>query len=668
MSLISASALAKSYGHFDLFSGISFDLPHRARFAIVGPNGVGKTTLLRILAGEESPSEGNVQRAKSLTIGYLPQEAGFQATHTLWEECLAAVAELRAQESQLAALEAELARAPHDEDLLEHYGKLQAAFEYAGGYTYETRIRQVLSGLGFSAADYDLRLPQLSGGQRTRALLARLLLAYPDLLILDEPTNHLDIAAVEWLESALREWQGAALIVSHDRYFLDQVAEHIWEMRPGGFETYRGNYSHYLRQREERWAKRQELAEREVARMEKELAYIRINIAGQNVAQAKGRLARLSREIAAIEILGFDAVRGRNWGQLGIDSVTFRVEEASQRLHALRVPKDRLPVLHLKMRAPERSGNIVLRADDLEIGYPTKTLFRVEHLELHRQDCAALIGPNGAGKTTFLRAILGQHPPLGGEVNLGASLKVGYFAQAHEGLNPNLTLVEEIDRLSTGLLEKDIRAYLGRFLFSGDDQYKKVSVLSGGERGRLALAKLTLSDANFLLLDEPSNHLDVPSQEVLQGVLAEFNGAILMVSHDRYLIDALATQIWVIEPEEKTLRVFKGTYSEYHAAQEAAQAASIRPLDNDSPPADARPQTLSKYEQKRRQERLALAEARIAELEARLAAIAARLAEPPADPEEVRRLSEEYAVVEKELGEAMREWEGMLSSTIDGAM
>jgi ATP-binding cassette subfamily F protein 3 len=346
------------------------------------------------------------------------------------------------------------------------------------------------------------------------------------------------------------------------------------------------------------------------------------------------------------------------------------LEEATRRVRALRGPSHRPPRLNLHLKAGLRSGNIILRTRSLYIGYPGKTLFTAEDIELHRLETAALIGPNGAGKTTFLKTILGQIPPQQGEVILGASLQIGYFAQAHEGLHPELTLVEEIDAIAPHMLLAEIRDYLARFLFSGEDVFKKVEVLSGGERGRLALAKLALADTNLLLLDEPTNHLDIPSQEILQEVLDAYQGTILLVSHDRYLIDALATQIWDIAEEAGRLRVFTGSYSQYHALQVAeAEAARLaakeaerravaarpaRPGDNGGQPA---PGLRSSGEERRRRARLKAVEDQIAGLEQQLAAISRRLESPPADPARVQKLGHDYVRLEQELEELMQEWE-----------
>ena len=640
---------------------MSFSVEHGSRLALVGPNGVGKTTLLRIILGEETPSEGKVTRAKRLRIGYLPQEVSFESEETLWEICLAAFDSLRKQEAALTRLEAQMAQG-EDAALLARYGALQDAFERAGGYTYETKIRRVLTGLGFAEADFSMPLSRLSGGQRTRAFLARLLLDSPDVLLLDEPTNHLDIAAVEWLEGYLAQWEGAALLVSHDRYFLDKVASGILEMSAGGIEFYRGNYSAYLRQRQERWARREEVFAAEKERLLREAAYIRKNIAGQNVSQARGKLRRLSRIVQAMEQLGVEAVLNESWSRVSA-KVSIKVsdlspDEVESRIRSLRLPQHRPPPLALHLHSKARSGELVLRTKNLLVGYEGRPLFRAPDIELHRLECAALIGPNGAGKTTFLKTIFGELPPLEGEVSLGASLHIGYFAQAHEGLDPKRTLIEEIQAAAPQMLEASARQYLARYLFRGDDAYKRVASLSGGERGRLALAKLALQDTNFLLLDEPTNHLDVPSQEVLESVLDSYKGTILLVSHDRYLIDALATQIWEISPSDAALRVFKGTYSEMRAARDAArrdaEAESAAAKRNENRKSRRDP---SKKEERRRLARLQEVENQIAALESRLAELGKALESPPEDAAAVRALGEEYAEVQSKMDALLEAWE-----------
>jgi ATP-binding cassette, subfamily F, member 3 len=663
MSLVKASNLSKSFGADDIFSGLSLSIPDQARIALVGANGIGKTTLLRILIGLDEASSGSLQRARRLTIGYLPQEASLTAEHTLWEECLTVFEDLLAQEAELSRMEAAMADPQRAAQVMERYGELQQDFEHRGGYTYETRIRQTLSGLGFEVEDFERPLWQLSGGQRTRALLARLLLSEPDLLVLDEPTNHLDISAVEWLEGALINWQGSVLLVSHDRYFLDKVVNNVWEMSRAGLETYRGNYSAYLQQRLERWEQRRQIYEAEKERLEKELDYVKRNIAGQRTQQAKGKLRRLSRQVEAIESLGFSQVLNKSWSQVSavadISAHTMGVAEVERRLRALKGPDQRPASFKINLKAERRSGEIVLRSNDLVVGYPGNPLFSAGDLELRRLECAAIIGPNGSGKTTFLKTILEQVLPISGEIELGASLQVGYFAQAHEELLLERTLVEEIESVTPSMLLADVRSYLGRFLFSGDDVFRQVSTLSGGERGRLALAKLSLMNANLLLLDEPTNHLDIPSQEILQQVLSEFQGTMLLVSHDRYLIDALATQIWEIDPQARRLVVFKGTYSEYHAQQQVARALEVERQRSPQPKNEHRQQSRSNRDERRRQARLQEIEAEIAALEGRLAELAAQLETPPSDPDLVRDLGEDYVLVQDEIHALVVEWESL---------
>jgi ATP-binding cassette subfamily F protein 3 len=670
MSLVTTHNLGKSFDPVDIFAGLSLSIPHGARIAVVGPNGIGKTTLLRIIAGKEPASQGEVHYSRGLTIGYLPQESVLESDLTLWEECLMPFSTLRNQERELIRLAGEMAEPDSvmAQDALARYGVLQAQFEHAGGYTYETTIKQVLSGLGFREDEVHMPLMHLSGGQRTRALLARLLLEAPILLILDEPTNHLDIKAVEWLENYLKDWDGAALIVSHDRYFLDKVCNNIWEMGGGGIETYRGNYSHYVQQRQERWDLRSKTFEAEKERLEKELDYIKRNISGQNVSQARGRLKRLSRQLQAIQQIGLDAMAGKTWSEISEDVITTKshmsVEQAHEAIKSLRNPVRTADELKLHLRPRKRSGNIILRTYGVKVGYPGNQLFTAPNIELHRLECAALIGPNGAGKTTFLRTILGVQPPLSGQVELGASLDIGYFAQAHEDLNPENTLVQEIESIANHMLVAEVRNYLARYLFTGEEVFKPVSVLSGGERGRLALAKLALTNANLLLLDEPTNHLDIPAQEVLQNVLADFDGTIILVSHDRFLIDALGTQIWEIDKDSHQLEIFQGTYSEYRVFKDTritseADEDMVDALGITSQKQERAARNRALAEERRRQARLEVVEARVAELEAQLAVISGQLEAPPNDPAQVFRLGDDYVEIQNELEVLILEWESL---------
>lgn len=625
MPLLTTERLGKSFGALDIFENISVSLPEKARVGLVGPNGVGKTTLLRIIIGQEDASSGSVFRARGLRMGYLPQESDLNGEQTLWQECLKPFKSLLENQKELHRLEEDMSRSDAADDLLEIYGRLQHEFEVSGGYMYETRIRQTLTGLGFAGEDANRPLSQLSGGQRTRALLARLLLSQPDLLLLDEPTNHLDISAVEWLENTLKDFSGAVLVISHDRFFLDQVADTIWEM-DNGFETYHGNYSAYQNQREERRIRLLKEVEAQQEFIQKEQEYIRRNMAGQNTRQAQGRLKRLER---------------------------FLEEKKLDR-----------PVtnstLHLNLTPTRRSGDLVIRTTSLSVGYADegRPLFLVPDLILLRGECAAVIGPNGAGKTTLLKTLLGQIPPLGGEALMGAGLKIGYFAQAHEGLNPANTLMEEINKSAPKMLPAEVRDYLAKFLFTGDDVFKQIALLSGGERGRLALACLALSGANLLLLDEPTNHLDLASQDALQSVLQDFNGTILLVSHDRYLIDALATQIWDVLPDERLMKVFPGTYSEYAAFRrlEKEQESDIKP-ETRKKPAAGKPAERPRRPDRKRLEQMRLVETEISRLEEELSAIGRQLENPPDNPQKVLELGTDFNRIQQELDERMHQWE-----------
>lgn len=634
MSLLTGSDLAKSYGAQDVFAGVNVTVPHGARIALVGPNGAGKTTLLRILCGLEEPSAGEVFRARSLTLGYLPQEAHLDGDLTLYEAMLEVFADLRAQEEALRQMEQEMADPSRFEALAEKYSQLSERFEQAGGYTYEAHIRQVLGGLGFDVGDFHRPLSQLSGGQKTRALLARLLLEAPALLVLDEPTNHLDIQVVEWLEETLANWPGAILLVSHDRYFLDRLVNTVWELENGRLTIYRGNASHYVQQRAERQARQQAEYEAQQAQIARTEAYIRRYKAGQRAREARGREKRLER--------------------------LARVEKPHEQ-----------PRLRLDLRSELRSGDKVLETHGLVVGYPEDgPLFTCPDLLLWRGECAALIGPNGAGKTTFLRTILQQIPPLAGEARLGASVKVGYFAQAHEGLHPDWTPLQEILAVQE-MLVSQARHYLARFLFSGDDVFKPIAALSGGERGRLALALLALQGANFLLLDEPTNHLDIPSQDALQEALAAFPGTILLVSHDRYLIDALATQVWVLEGGE--LRVYPGGYAAYVQAREGDGRRTAdggrRKREDGRRKTEGRQQAQTTALRppssvlRQMRQRAAALETIIAELEGRLAQVGHELEQAglAQQLDRVRALGAEYTQLEAELQARLDEWVDLAS-------
>lgn len=625
MPLITANNISKSFGDNDILSSISLSVPHKARIGFVGANGSGKTTLLKILLGLESPDSGSVIRAKNTRIGYLPQQINVSYARTPMEECLSLFSDLDSIQGKMIALEKEMQEKNYDQSVLDDYGRLQILFEEKGGYQFEARVKQVLQGLGLKNGEENRPWNQLSGGQKTRAYIAKILLSDPDLLVFDEPTNHLDITAIEWLESFLKDFSGAVLMVSHDRYFLDQTVNIIWELSPE-FETYHGNYSAYLAQREERYVRHLQEFEAQQAFIEKEEEYIRRNLEGQNTRQAQGRRTRLERMLKDAKI------------------TKPRTEKS----------------IRLNLSSDLRSGDLVLRTKDVKIGYQDdqKVLFSLPDLTLVRGECAAVIGPNGVGKTTLIKTILAQIPPLSGNVQLGSNLKIGYFAQAHEGLHPDSDLMDEIQTVSPQMLPSEIRSYLARFHFTGDDIYKPVKILSGGERGRLALAILALQGANLLMLDEPMNHLDIESQEVLQSVLKDFNGTIILVSHDRFLIDGIATQIWEVLPKKKTLQLYQGTYSQYKEwlkqKDEAQNAKSviIKQEKNYKAPA----QNVSLQSDRKKKQKKSFLEEEIQKLEEECSLIGTKLEDKSLDFEAIAKLGLEYNALQDQLNQMIEEW------------
>lgn len=627
MSLVSASKLSKAYGAQDIFADVSFEIPHRAKIALVGPNGSGKTTLLRVIGEQEPPATGDIRRARRIRIGYLPQQAErlLDDDDSLWEAMLDVFGDLLAQSAELERLEAAMADSGAGEAVVERYGRTLDTFERGGGYTYEARIQQILAGLGFEADEFDMPIGQLSGGQKTRALLARLLLEEPDLLLLDEPTNHLDLAGVEWLEDYLASWKGAVVVVAHDRAFLDVFASRVWELAWGRLEEYRGNYSDYVEQKAARVARQLALYEEQQEFIARTETFIRRNIAGQRTREAQGRRKRLGR------------------------------------LERIQRPKEYRPMA-FSLDTAARSGDLVLGLYDLVVGYhPAEPLLRVEELELRRGQTIALLGPNGCGKTSLVRTILGEVAALGGRVRIGASVQLGHLAQGHANLDLERSVLDTI--LEAGALRiSGARDFLGAYRFSGDEVFKRVGDLSGGEQARVALAVLVLQGANVLVLDEPTNHLDIPSQELLERVLADFNGSVLMVTHDRYLIRALGDRVWAIQDGQ--LREF----TSYEAYREEDRRRGIRSRDEERTRARDGESTARSQERRRREaarrevERAALVrvelEERIHELERRQAELAGQLAAASREQavNRVAELGEEYGEIEQHLDELLAQW------------
>jgi ATP-binding cassette subfamily F protein 3 len=631
MSIIIAERIAKSYDPYDIFWDVSCSVAHGDRIALVGRNGTGKTSLLRILAGFDQPTSGYVHRAKSLRIGFLPQEATLEGDRTLWQEMMTAFEPLRAMEARLHGMEVEMADPARADEVLAAYAPLREQFEDLGGYTYEDRTQQVLVGLGFPRQDHQIPLNYLSGGQKTRAILARLLLESPDLLLLDEPTNHLDLQAIEWLEGYLNNWEGTVVLVAHDRYFMDRVVHKVWELSFGGLDIYSGNYSHYVRQRTERYERQLKEYRAQQEFIAKEADYIQRYMAAERTRQAQGRLKRLER---------------------------FKEDEAIDR------PRQE-QTIKLRLQTPLRSGDKVLWTQDLAIGYDRAgPLFRCPDLDLRRGECVALLGPNGSGKTTFLKTVLGQQAPLAGYARLGASLKIGYYAQVHSDLDPDKSVLDtilDVKNLPLG----EARTYLARYLFTGDDVFKRIGDLSGGERSRVALAKLVMLRANFLLLDEPTNHLDIASQEVLEDVLDDFSGTILLVTHDRYLVDRLASQLWIIEPDGRSLRVYKGTWAQYvemrDQEREAPQVRQAKDRAFEAQRQAKRDEQRVRREREAHEQRLAETEAEIHRMEQELRALEAEIAAATTAQEAMRlhELGTLYADLQSQLQAKLDLWAEM---------
>ncbi|MCY2925449.1 MAG: ABC-F family ATP-binding cassette domain-containing protein [Planctomycetota bacterium] len=538
MSLIVTEGLCKSWSDKDVLRNVCVTLAPQERVGLVGANGEGKTTLVRILAGIEPPTEGTMQFKTGLRVGYLPQDPPALEGATLKHAMTDVFATLHAIEAQLHELAHEL-EGHSDEKQLAQYGDLLHQFEVDGGYTYRHAIEQVLTGLNFPPEIWDRPLAELSGGQRTRAYLARLLLEKPDVLLLDEPTNHLDYQTVEWLEEWLQHFPGAVVVVSHDRYFLDRATTRTWEITDATLECYKGNYTAYLTQRAERTLERMRRWDAQQEYIAETEDFIRKHIAGQRSNEAKGRRTLLARFM---------------------------------KTEAIPKPRERAKIA-VRFKADGRTGDFVLTLKELQAGYEKgKPLVTVESLDVQRGQRIAIVGPNGCGKTTLVRTALGQLKPLGGLVKLGANVRVGYLSQTHAELSTDITAVAAVRQVDASIKEERARSLLGGLLLGEEDAFKKIHQLSGGQRSRVVLARLMLQKANVLVMDEPTNHLDIYSQEVLQDVLSEFDGTILFVSHDRYLIQALATDIWAMH--EGAIVPLRGDWAKYMAWRDKQVAAA----------------------------------------------------------------------------------------------
>jgi ATP-binding cassette subfamily F protein 3 len=652
--LFRLSDVHKSYASQDVLRGASLQVNPGEHVGLVGRNGAGKTTLFRLITGEESPDRGDVVRARGVRLGLLEQHVDFEPGTTVHEAALAAFKELQDIEHEMHQLEHRMAEAPEDLDaVLERYSELQHEFERLGGFEYAAKAEAILQGLGFERDTWATPTEILSGGQKNRLGLARLLLAEPDVLLLDEPTNHLDVSAVEWLEEFLAAYKSAYVIISHDRYFLDRACTRIVEVELGKAVSYNGNYSHFLVEREEQREIQQRAYENQRQLIAKTEDFIRRNLAGQKTKQAKSRRTMLQK-LERVEAVRPDAPQG-----------------------------------NFQMQKVERAGTHVLTAKEAAVGYPGVLLAEGISFILNRGECLGVIGPNGSGKTTFLKTVLGKLPQLDGEIRWGSNVTVGYYAQQLDDLDDRNEIIMELRRVAPqSATAGELRGFLARFLFTGDDVYKHVRDLSGGEKGRLALAKLIYSRVNVLVLDEPTNHLDIPSCEALEESLDAYDGTIVTISHDRYFLDRVATQILALDGEGHAEH-YDGDYTEYHdwkAARRAAdaereRAAAQKPAQEvkskgDGAKSEGKSRVASssaaskpqgggqKKSKKKGSERDPQAiEAEVADAEKRLATLAEELSSPNAarDPALLARLNEDYAKTDERLRALYEEWERVVA-------
>ncbi|MGG0411248.1 ATP-binding cassette domain-containing protein [Peribacillus simplex] len=545
MILLQINQLSKYYGAELILSNMKLEVQNKDRIALVGRNGAGKSTLLKIIAGQLSHDGGEIIKPKGVTIGYMAQDTGLESELTIWDEMLTVFTDLIEQEKELRRLEADMARPDIFENetiyqkVLNEYDTLMVAFKEKGGYQYEADIRSVLHGLQFADFDYSTPISTLSGGQKTRLALGKLLLRKPDILILDEPTNHLDIETLSWLEQYLQSYQGAVLIVSHDRYFLDKVVNLVYEISRNHMKKYHGNYSSYLEGKAEDYERDMKLFEKQQGEIEKLRDFVQRNITRASTTK---RAQSRRKQLEKMDVLD------KPQGDEKSANFSFQIER--------------------------QSGNEVLHLQDLAIGYEGETVSKNINSRMTKGESIALVGPNGVGKSTLLKTIISKLPALSGVFRFGTNVEVSYYDQEQANLVSNKRVLNELWDDYPLKPEKDIRTVLGNFLFSGDDVLKTVSTLSGGEKARLALAKMMMQKGNFLILDEPTNHLDLDSKLVLENALIDYPGTILFVSHDRYFINRIATK--VIELSKDGNEEFLGDYDYYlEKKQEQAEIQAL---------------------------------------------------------------------------------------------
>ncbi|MBC2249981.1 ATP-binding cassette domain-containing protein [Listeria sp. FSL L7-0123] len=641
MILLQVQQISKFFGAEVILDNIKLEVKTGDRIALVGRNGAGKSTLLKIIAGKMSYDGGTISKPKSVEIGYLAQNTGLESSKTIWDEMLSVFDSLRKMEADLRKMEFRLGEPELYNDpekyqaLMTDYDTLQHTFKEIGGYTYEAEIRSVLNGLRFYPDDYEVEIASLSGGQKTRLALAKLLLAKQDILVLDEPTNHLDIETLAWLETYLQNYHGSLLIVSHDRYFLDKVVNQVYEISRTKIDHYKGNYSSFVSQKQ---AKLEQMW-KEFDKQQKQIAKLEDFVA-RNIVRA---------------------------------STTKRAQSRRKQLEKMDVlgrPQGDEKAAHFGFQFEKQTGKDVLMVDQLSIGYAKdKRIASNLTFEMKRQDSLALVGPNGIGKSTLLKTLIRDIPALSGEFHFGAGVKIGYYDQEQAKLTSNKTVLMELWDDYPELNEVNVRTTLGNFLFSDDDVLKNVQSLSGGEKARLALAKLTLLEANVLILDEPTNHLDIESKEVLEAALIDFEGTILFVSHDRYFINRIASKIVELAPEKAT--VFLGDYDYYQ--EKLAEAKELARLDaedrrkkGEQVEATASVRKLNYQEEKEQQKLLRQRKRKLEEVEQameetdeKIAELELQLTKPEVfqDHEKALEITQELDAVKADGEKLMEEWE-----------
>lgn len=552
MIILQASKIERSFSGDVLFENINLQVDERDRIALVGPNGAGKSTLLKILVGEESPTSGEITRKKDLTLSYLAQDSRFQSDQTIYQEMLHVFDDLRQDEQKLRQMEADMGMLTGTDldKLMDDYDRLTESFRLRNGFSYESDIKAILNGFKFDESMWDMPIAALSGGQNTRLALAKMLLEKPELLVLDEPTNHLDIDTIAWLENYLANYQGALIIVSHDRYFLDKVATITLDLNRQGIDRYVGNYSRF------------------------------IDLKAEKIASQAKQFEKQQKEIAKLEdFVQKNIVRA---------STTKRAQarrKQLEKIERLDNPVSSQKTAHMTFHAEKPSGNVVLTVTDAAIGYDQEVLSEPINLEVTKYDAIAIVGPNGIGKSTLMKSIIKQIPFIKGQVKYGANVDIGYYDQTQSRLTKSNSVLEELWGDFPRTAEVDIRNRLGAFLFSGDDVKKSVGMLSGGERARLLLAKLSMENKNVMLLDEPTNHLDIDSKEVLENALLDYDGTLLFVSHDRYFINRIATKVLEISETGSTL--YLGDYDYYlEKKAELEELARLQEEEKSEQPAE----------------------------------------------------------------------------------